>query len=106
VESHYASLRKADWTSAYGNLSPARKKQQSLESFRLGQKKLRYRKDPAPSYALKVIGHNSNEVLVLVNSAYFLAGDRNYFRYTLVRNDQRFCIDLVEAISADDWEHS
>lgn len=106
VEDHYACLRQADWNRAYANLSPAWKKQQSLEDFRLGQQKLRYRKEPAPSYALKVIGHNSNEVLVLVNSAYFLAGDRSYFRYTLVRNHQSFCIDRGEAITADDWEHS
>jgi len=106
VERHFALLRQGEWSKAYAHLSPAWKKQQSLDSFQRGNQKLSYRQDSAPSYALKVIGHNPREVLVLVNGLYFFEGEPGYFRYTLVSQGKSWYIDRVDIITAGDFQDS
>jgi len=106
VTRHFGQLGRGEFDQAYSNLSVAWRKQQSRENFHKSQAKISYNPGEAPTYALKVIGHNSKEVLILVDAHWFVPADNNYYRYTLVRQEGDFRIDRVEKISAQDFLHS
>lgn len=105
VTRHFEQLARGNFEHAYANLSIAWRKQQSLEDFRKGQAAIAYTEAGAPTYALKVIGHNSKEVRILVDAHWFVPADKNFYRYTLVRQEGGFRIDRVEKISAQDFLH-
>lgn len=106
VERHFRQLARSQWASAYANLSPAWKKQQSLEAFQKGAAALDYRLAAPPGHAIKVIGHNAREVLVLLDARWFFAKDRGFYRYTLISSGSGWFIDRVDPISAEQFGES
>jgi len=111
VLSHYGNLFNGRYERAYKNLSPAWRKEQSLESFKKGFKSVKF-KDPesAAVYATKVIGHSDREVLVLVNERYFVQGSEGYLRYTVrfmvEGGEPVWYIDSVKKIGFKEWQDS
>lgn len=106
VQRHFDQLKQGHWARAYSNLSPAWRKQQTLEEFQKGQMDLKYSQTPAPTYAIKVIGHNHREVLVLVNAHWFIPADPTFYRYTLVLEKSGWVLDQVDPISAAQFSDS
>ncbi|MBI2264922.1 MAG: hypothetical protein HYU64_07090 [Armatimonadetes bacterium] len=108
VRRHYALLSKGSYEKAYNHLSSAWKRTQSYDAFVKGFQEVKFA-DTAqtpPSYALKIIGHNPREVLVLVDATWFTEGRGGYYRFTVVREKGSWVIDRSDPITHEKWRDS
>ncbi|MCE1245194.1 MAG: hypothetical protein LWY06_00975 [Firmicutes bacterium] len=108
VRSYYIKAARGEFTEAYKMLSPGWQKDQSFDSYNRGMKKIKFKEsaESAPTFALKIIGHNSGEVLLLVNTFWFYEGASGYLKMEVKKVNGVWTIDRVTPVSFKQWDES
>lgn len=99
LQAHLQHLRKAEMKAAYAGVSAPLQSAQALRPFSA----LQWKASP-PTFAFKVIGHNSAEVLVMVDSQALWKGPKNAYRYTLQKLANQWIITEIKAYSKADFD--
>lgn len=105
LRQHYRLMAQGRWAEAYGDFSSAWRKAQSMAAFQKGNSGVRYAADP-PLWALKVIGHNRDEVWMLLDGAALIEGSHGYYRVIVKFEAGRPVIDRVDPITQGDFDAS
>lgn len=112
IRTHYRLLSQKNFEHAYNDLSPEWWKEQSLESFTKGFKGVVFceNAENAPVFATKIVGHNSDLVIVLVEENWFVMDSKKYLKYEIVRvqdeNESCWYINRVKLEKFKEWENS
>jgi hypothetical protein len=101
LQSHLSHLRNSDFPAAYAGVSSQLKRAQALRAF----SGLSWKASP-PTYAYKVIGHNPEEVLVMIDNQELWNGGRNAYRFTLQKQSEKWTITEIRAFSKSEFEEA
>ncbi len=108
VRRHYKLLAIQDYGAAWRDLSDGWHASQTFDEFAAGFREARFKPEATdpPSFALKIIGQNKSEVLVLANHLWLMSREDHYFRYLVIRTPTGWKIDRVDPITPQQWEDS
>lgn len=105
LNEHFDSLRKGQIRSAYANFSIEAVSRLTLSAFEQ-QTKSRKLKSDAPVYAFKVIGHNKQQVWILVQGLLVWEKHPKCYRYELQMEKGRLKISAVVPVTSKEFDEA